>query len=175
MAKIIFPKTQIGTGGILRDLSFDIVQYANPTVSQNNGDVVYEIPDPSLLYDLMSHDNLMLLVNNGGEIENYTMYAECSDTIYNTEVPEGLPHRTMKVISSGALVSPTPVKKFSQWCNYNLIQTFKSDHTKLYVTTSPHGAPLKGSELKIMVDGFGVKLLSIKEYNTKKAAGEIID
>jgi len=175
MAKFTFPKTKIGAGQPLNDLVNQLVLFANPTVTQNNGDIVYTVNQPDLVYDLFTHDNVMLLVNNGGQIEDYTMYAECPDTIYTTEVPEGLPHRTMKAISGGSLVTPTPVKVFSQWCNYNLIQTFKSDYTKLYVTTTPHGTALKGSELKLMVDGFGINLLSIKDYNAKKANSEIID
>ena len=175
MADFKFPKNKLGAGQPLEELKTKLLSYVTPKISQPNGDIVYHVDEIDLVYDVFTHENVLLLINNGGEITNYTMYAECPDTIYAAEVPEGLPHRTIKVINSGAPVLPTPVKKFNQWCDHGLFQTFKSDFSKLYVTTTPHGTPLSGSELKLMVEGFGVQLISIKEYNARKANGEIVD
>jgi hypothetical protein len=173
MAKFTFPKEQIKADGILRDLSIDLIQLANPVITQNNGHVIYEVLQPDLVYDLFTHENVILLMENGGEIEDYIMYAECQPNIYNQEVPDGLSYRTIKI--TDGTTRTTTIKNFSQWASYKLTQTFRNDNSLLYVTTTPLDVAATGTELKLMVDGFGVKLLTIKEYNLLKESGDIIE
>ena len=168
MTRVYLPKDKIKTGGSLNSIANDIqlVANINGKISEN-GWSVFEVDNQELLEDVLTHDNIMTIIAEGGEITGYIMYAAMpyelnSEIIYNCEVPEGLQFRTIKITDGTQVI--TAVKKLGQWCNASLQQTFSTDYQTIYVNTNPLGDWLKGSELKLFVDGFNAELLTVAEY-----------
>jgi hypothetical protein len=166
MTKVIIPTNLIGT--TLLDVASQLNAVANFIEPDGNGNTVYIANNQELFETILIESNIILIVDNGGDLENYIMYAELpyqidSVSIYECEVPEGLQKRTMQVTDGTQILEV--VKKLGQWCNANLTQTFSPDFTKIYVNTNPLGDWLTGQEMKIFVDGFNAKLLTRQEYN----------
>jgi len=168
MTKVILPKAKIVTGGALNAIANDISLVATINDKESsNGDVVYVVNNQELLEDVLTHDNIITIVIEGGEVEGYIMYAAVpyvidTTSVYELEVPEGLQYRDIKITDGSQIL--TMVKKLGQWCDAKLTQTFSTDFQTIYVNTNPLGDWLKGSEMKIFVDGFNAQLLTRKQY-----------
>lgn len=175
MVKITLPRAKALTGGALHTIASDIQLAGNVKKLSSNGDIIFTSDSQEELETILTHSNVITIITEGGEIEGYIMYGECNDTIYTQDVPVGLPNRDMPVLDSTAGTTDSVVKKFSQWPDHHLKQTFQSDYSKLYVLSNPLVEYLTGTQLKICVDGFGIALKTRKEYQTMVDAGQIID
>lgn len=174
--KITLPKAKVLNGGALAQLASDLNFVANPIKGSNNGDIIYYEADQTILEDVLTQSNIELIVAEGGEVEDYLMYAKMPviynlTSIYLTEVPEGLPKRTSRA-SDGTQILEGQVKTLKQWCNNDATQKFSADFQYTYINTSAPGWWMNGSELVVFVAGFGAELLTIKEYNLIK--GDLI-
>ncbi len=159
MAKITLPKSKILNE--LKEIASNIQLFAAPNPTSNNGDVVYNV-NSELVEDVLKHDDIIKIVTEGGNVENYLMYAACPFDIYTKEVPTELPESTMKATTGTGIVITN--KQFAQWANGNIKQTFSEDFKTIYVTTTPLGNILDGKQLKLVVDGLMIRLLTLSEY-----------
>ncbi len=167
MIQIKLPRTLVTTGQVLNGIASDLNLMAQPTKTIDNGYVVYEFPDQSLIEDILDHDAVILIASSGGDIFGYIMYAELpyqiSDTsIYECIVPEGLADRIAKVCT-GTQISLIP-KNLSQWCNNHCRQSFSTNYQKIYLLNNPLTSIMSASEMKLFVDGFSAKLLTRGEF-----------
>jgi len=168
MIQIKLPVDKILNGGPLAQIVADLMTLADFQKTQSNGHRIYSIKDQNLVEPVLTETNVLKIVEEGGEILDYVMYAEvpfqkAGISIYEVPVPEGLPYREMKVTTGDAIVEA--VKNLGQWCDARAKQTFSIDFKKIYLMTNPLGDLLPASELKMFVEGLGAKLLTRTEYN----------
>lgn len=167
MTKVFLPVEKISGGQPLNQIALDLNLFADVSKSSDNGHVVYSTNNQELFENVLNHSNVMLIVQEGGNITNYLMYAALpfainGESIYNIKVPEGLQKRTIKITDGSQIIEA--VKNLGQWCNADLTQTFSEDFQTIYVETRPLSAWLTGVEMKIFVDGYKAQLLTVKEY-----------
>lgn len=166
MIRVILPTDKIATD--LLDIASQLNALANNVDTDGQGNTLYFANNQELFESVLIESNIIAIVDNGGDIVNYIMYAELpyqieGVSIYECEVPEGLQKRTMKITDGTQIIEI--VKKLGQWANADLTQEFSDDFTKIYVNTNPLGDWLTGKEMKIFIDGFNAKLLTRQEYN----------
>lgn len=167
MTKVFLPQAKIKVGGTLNEIASNLTLYGQVEKTIQGDFIVYSTISQELFENVLNHVAIMLIIAQGGEIEGYLMYAQLpfaigGVSIYEKEVPEGLQKRTMKVTDGTQIIEA--VKKLGQWVNADLQQSFSEDFKIIYVETRPLAALLKGSELKIIVDGFEANLLTVKEF-----------
>lgn len=167
--RVILPKNKVLDGQPLYSIanSLNILDGAMKELDENN--VYFQIADQSNVEILLTQDNVINIVNNGGEIEGYIMWAKMpyqldGVSIYEVEVPEGLRNRTMYITTGDAAVKIT--KKLAQWCDTIAKQYFSDDYQHIYMLSNPQGYILNASELKIFVDVIGASLITREEYNS---------
>lgn len=168
MTNIKLPLSEITSGGNLFVIASNLANVAESKLVDDTY-VYYASKNQQTFESIINHQAILDIVEFGGEIINYIMYAELpfqvdGVSIYNCDVPEGLQKRTMKVTDGSQIVEGV-VKKVSQWVNADLQQTFSSDFTKIYVLTNPLNGWLTGSEMVVFVQAFNTRLLTRSEYN----------
>ena len=169
MITIKLPLNKVLKDGALKSIATEL-NILCQVDKQTNGDyIILSINNQESIESVLTHDNIILIVANGGEIEGYTVYAGIpaivnGESIYTQEVPEGLQHRQLK-ICTGSSVNIT-TKVLGQWVNSNIKQKFSPDYSTIYLSSNPLGDLLKASELKIFVDTFGAQLYTLSQYKT---------
>lgn len=167
MTKVYLPQSKIKVGESLNEIASNLNLYGDVAKAISGDFIVYSTPSQELFENVLTHAAVMLIISEGGNIENYLMIVKApheigTTSIYGIEVPEGLPNRTMKVTDGTQIVES--VKNLSQWVNSNISLTISDDYQHIYLESRPLGNELTGKELAILVNQLGVELLTTKEF-----------
>lgn len=164
MTQIILPRNETNAGNPLYDLANELSR------SSDDGKGISRVQNGHLIFEghfmhYLTHDKIMIIANNGGEIQNNLMYGRLPVSVLDQEIPEGLPNRTMKIPGGSTIV-----KKFNQWADSHIKLMYDNKYEFFYVSSDPiQQKPLLATQLKVMVDTFGAQLLSMPEYEAIKS------
>lgn len=104
--KLRIPTSEILSGQPLQAFYDDLIKINSQLdVQTDNGNVIINDSN-ALVKVVIDEDNLISILNAGGEVEEHLMSIHATDTIKQTNVPDTLPHYKFADVS---------IKKFIQW------------------------------------------------------------
>ena len=165
--KVKLPKNSVKSGDILNHIAQDLKLVANVTIIPDPDFVIFDIESQSSVEYILNHDAIVLIADNGGDVEGYVMYAELpaivdNQSIYQIDVPEGLPSRTIKTTTGSGILEG--VKKLKEWTDNHIKQSFSVDYSKLYILNNPLTEVMSAQHMNIFVKRYGARLLTIEEF-----------
>lgn len=141
MAKLTIPLATVQKGGAFENWYYNnCILRAGQIGLQTDDTNAYAIDSFNL-----GETQLLALLSNGGEIEEYLMSIHAPYSLLNQDVPVGLPNR---------LAFDDTVKKFKNWIVKGAEVWIKNDDSEICFYTNPFALNqanyLKGSEIEII-------------------------